>query len=161
MTTPATPVETVSRWAEGARKALEDYHRALSDGLGGALAASKLAIGLEETFAAELTGPHVTDARLVEVQDAIAALVKADRERAWQPIETYPPCDCGDPACEWGPEVLLLIPHDAGAHIFIGHREAGEWLYRYPEDLVSWTAGERAPTHWQPLPPLPSNEQVR
>ncbi len=77
-----TPVETVSRWAEGARKALEDYHRALSDGLGGALAASKLAIGLEETFAAELTGPHVTDARLVEVQDAIAALVKAERERA-------------------------------------------------------------------------------
>ena len=97
------------------------------------------------------------------VQAAIEAVLALAQERQWQPIETYPPCDCGDPACKWGPQVLLRIPLDEPdtAYVFVGHKEAGEWLYRCPEDLVAWTAGERAPTHWQPLPPLPSNEQVR
>ena len=103
MTTPATPVETVSRWLD-----------------------------LDTVVCRR------------EVRDAIAAIVKAERERAWHPIETAP---------KDGTLVIL-----SGA----GRVTAGAWYeWEGTEDVEGganwsdWYGGftdEHPATRWQPLP---------
>lgn len=78
----------------------------------------------------------------------------------WQPIETYPRCEtCAKPDCDWGPEVLVLMPTEHGPVRLVAHLEAGEWLARDAGDAVAWGALERKPTHWLAAPDLPNTEQ--
>lgn len=75
----------------------------------------------------------------------------------WQPIETYPQCDspgCTDPECDWGPEVLLLMPTAHGPVRVVGHKEAGMWLSRDAGEHVCWGGLEAPPSHWAQLPEI-------
>lgn len=74
----------------------------------------------------------------------------------WQTMDTYPPCeDCRDPACNWGPEVVLLMPTEFGPVRVVGHKEAGMWVSRSSDEPESWGGLETPPINWAPLPPLP------
>lgn len=75
----------------------------------------------------------------------------------WRQIDTYPSCDnpkCTDPDCDWGPEVLFLMPTPHGPVRVIGHKEAGMWYSRDASDHVAYGELEFPPSHWAPLPPI-------
>jgi hypothetical protein len=78
----------------------------------------------------------------------------------WRPIDTYPKCDCGDPECDWGSEVAVLVPSEYGATLYVAHLEAGCWLIRDGEESVCWGGLHGEPTHWTPLPATPSADET-
>ena len=114
MTTPAPPVETVSRWLERGTTVMPSS----------------------------------------EVRDAIAAIVKAARERAWLPIETAP---------RDGTRILVLRPSRVPgqkqairSRVVIAKWHNGKW---HKESMAG--SKNSTPAYAIAWMPLPSNEQVR
>ena len=123
MTTPATPVETVSRW-------------------------------LDEIAKQPTCDWDVLYAIKPEVRDAIAALAKAARERAWLPIETAP---------RDGTRILVLRPSRVPgqkqairSRVVIAKWHNGKW---HKESMAG--SKNSTPAYAIAWMPLPSNEQVR
>ena len=111
MTTPATPVETVSRWLERGTTVMPSS----------------------------------------EVRDAIAAIVKAERERAWLPIETAP---------RDGTRILVLRPSRVPgqkqairSRVVIAKWHNGKW---HKESMAG--SKNSTPAYAIAWMPLPSNE---
>lgn len=85
--------------------------------------------------------------------ETIAAFVREQRKREWQPIETAPKCDCCPPVDAWVKSCLLGRFDGHGWITWVGQMDSGMWL----EGNSRRSYGDsEMPTHWMPLPAPPN-----